>query len=67
MQTEMSSSPAGGLCLPAGKHTGILTYYQILSTKKWPKKNFFWSPALRSAATPKVVSTRHGGASSNSG
>ena len=25
MQTEMSSSPAGGLCLPAGKHTCILT------------------------------------------
>jgi len=34
MQTEMSSSPAGGLCLPAGKHAGILTYYQIYSTKK---------------------------------
>jgi hypothetical protein len=28
MQTEMSSSPAGGLCLSSGKHTGILTYIQ---------------------------------------
>jgi len=25
MQSEMSSSPAGGLCLSAGKLTGILT------------------------------------------
>jgi hypothetical protein len=28
MQTEMSSSPAGGLCLPAGKHAGILTFFK---------------------------------------
>ena len=41
MQTEMSSSPTGGLCLPAGKHTGILTQYQTQSTKKWTKSNFF--------------------------
>jgi len=34
MQTEMSSSPAGGLCLPAGKHVGILTYFQTISNKK---------------------------------
>jgi hypothetical protein len=41
MQTEMSSSPAGGLCLSFGKHVGILTYFQTMSTKKWPKKHFF--------------------------
>jgi len=41
MQTEMSSSPTGGLCLPAGKHTDILKYYQTMSTKKWTKSNFF--------------------------
>jgi hypothetical protein len=41
MQTEMSSSPAGGLCLSAGKHTCILTYYQIMSTKKMNKKALF--------------------------
>ena len=41
MHTEMSSLPTGGLCYPAGKHTGILTYFQTMSTKKWPKKHFF--------------------------
>jgi hypothetical protein len=43
MQTEMSSSPTGGLCLPAGKHAGILTFFKHKSTKKRPKNNFFWS------------------------
>ena len=37
MQTEMSYSPAGGLCLPFGKHVGILTLFQTLSTKKRAK------------------------------
>jgi len=41
MQTEMSSSPADGLCLPAGKHVGILIYLQTMSTKKRIKKHFF--------------------------
>jgi len=34
---------AGVLCLPSGKHTGILTFFKHKSTKKRPKKNFFWS------------------------
>ena len=42
MHTKMSSSPAGGLRLPTGKHAGILTYIQTMSTKKRPKRNFFW-------------------------
>jgi len=41
MQTEMSSSPTGGLCLPAGKHARIITYYQTEVKRKWPKMNFF--------------------------
>ncbi|MFB0553795.1 MAG: hypothetical protein ACETWQ_10830 [Phycisphaerae bacterium] len=41
MQTEMSSSPTGGLCLPAGKHTGILMQYQTLVNKKMAKKQLF--------------------------
>ncbi len=40
MQTEMSSLPAGGLCLPAGKHTGILTFFKHKSTKKAKKTPF---------------------------
>jgi len=38
MQTEMSSSPTGGLRLPAGKHTSILTDFQTKDNKK-NKKN----------------------------
>ncbi len=34
MQTEMSSLPTGGLCLPFDKHEGILTYFQTMSTRK---------------------------------
>ena len=49
MQTEMSSSPAGGslrqaqdrLRLPAGKHTGILTDFQTIVNKKMKKSAFF--------------------------
>jgi len=41
MHTEMSSSPTGGLCLPAGKHMGILIYFQTMSTKKTNKKALF--------------------------
>jgi hypothetical protein len=37
MHTEMSSSPAGGLRLPAGKHTGILIYYQTIVKEKKKK------------------------------
>jgi len=36
-------SPTGGLCLPFGKHTGILTYFQIKVNKKMSKKALFWS------------------------
>jgi len=41
MQTEMSSSPTGGLCLPAGKHVGILTVFQTIVNKKMTKKALF--------------------------
>jgi len=34
MQSEMSSSPAGGLRLPAGKHTSILTDLQTKDKEK---------------------------------
>jgi hypothetical protein len=34
MQTEMSSSPAGDLCLPTGQHAGILTFFQTKVNKK---------------------------------
>jgi len=44
MQSEMSSSPAGGLCLPSGKHAGILTYYQIIINKKITKQALFLVP-----------------------
>jgi len=38
---DYGNPPTGGLCLPAGKHTGILTYIQTLSTKKRSKSNLF--------------------------
>jgi len=41
MQTEMSFSPTGGLCLPSGKYTGILTQFQTKVNKKTVKKHFF--------------------------
>jgi len=47
MQTEMSSSPAGVLRLPAGKHEIILTHYQTTVNKKMSKKNFFMSCPVR--------------------
>ena len=31
---DLYLSPISGLCLPFGKHIGILTYIQTLSTKK---------------------------------
>jgi len=34
-------SPTGGLCLPAGKHVGILTFFKHKSTKKTAKKVLF--------------------------
>ena len=34
-------APAGGLCLPFGKHASILIYFQTMSTKKRIKKHFF--------------------------
>jgi len=34
-------SPTGGLCLPAGKHAGILTLFQTIVNKKMNKKHFF--------------------------
>jgi len=37
MQNEMSSSPTGGLRLPAGKHTGILIDFQTEVNKKTAK------------------------------
>jgi len=36
MQSE--TSPAGGLRLPSGKHTGILTYFQTAVKKENEKK-----------------------------
>jgi len=44
MQTEMSSSPTGGLCLPAGKHASILKYFQTKINKKTAKNVLFLSP-----------------------
>jgi len=41
MYTEMSSSPAGCLCLLFGKHTGILILFQTLVNKKMNKKALF--------------------------
>jgi len=41
MQTEMSSSPTGGLRLPAGKHIGMLTDFQTKVNKKIKKSVFF--------------------------
>jgi hypothetical protein len=38
MQTEMSSSPTGGLRLPSGKHTSILTDIQTIVNKNIGKK-----------------------------
>jgi len=35
-------SPAGGLCLPISKHTGILMYYQTIVNKKINKKALFF-------------------------
>jgi hypothetical protein len=35
-------SPAGGLRLPAGKHTIRLTYYQTIVNKKMTKKVLFF-------------------------
>jgi len=33
-------APTGGLCLPSGKHTGILTHFQTKVNKKTAKKHF---------------------------
>jgi len=45
MQTEMSSSPTGGLCLPSGKHKSILTDFQTKVNKKiGQKQTFFGHP-----------------------
>jgi hypothetical protein len=41
MHTEMSSSPAGVLRLPAGKHAGILTEFQTKVNKKIGQKWIF--------------------------
>jgi len=41
MQTEMSSAPTGGLCLPTGKHMGILTIFQTKVKRKTKKSSFF--------------------------
>ena len=48
MQTEMSSSPTGGLCLLTGKHTGILTLFQTLVNKKMDKMHFFLAALFHS-------------------
>jgi hypothetical protein len=32
----------GGLCLPSGKHTDILTEFQTIVNKKMKKSVFFW-------------------------
>jgi len=40
--SPLKLSPAGGLCLPAGKHTGILTIFQTLINKKMDKKQLFF-------------------------
>ncbi len=48
MQTEMSSSPIGGLCLPTGKHAGILTYIQTQSQQKNDQKSTFFVILSRS-------------------
>jgi hypothetical protein len=48
MQTEMPSSPTGGLCLPTGKHAGILTLFQTIVNKKMDKKHFFLAALFHS-------------------
>jgi len=42
MQTEMSSSPTGGLCLPTDKHAGILTYFQTIINKNGKKNEILF-------------------------
>jgi hypothetical protein len=49
MQTEMSSSPTGGLRLPAGKHAGILTDFQTKDNKKINKSDLFGPPHVGGA------------------
>jgi len=39
-------SPNGGLCLPLGKHAGILMYFQTMSTEKTNKKALFLATEL---------------------
>ena len=51
MHTEMLPSPAGGLCLPSGKHTGILTYFLTIVNKKMTKKQLFLARPLTSEIT----------------
>jgi hypothetical protein len=38
--SPLNPSPAGGLRLPAGKYTGILTEFQTKDNKKMKKKFF---------------------------
>ncbi|MBW8041573.1 MAG: hypothetical protein FVQ85_16475 [Planctomycetes bacterium] len=40
--TPLKPSPTGGLRLPAGKHTGILTDFQTKVNKKMAKKELFF-------------------------
>jgi hypothetical protein len=35
-------APAGGLCLPSGKHAGIITQIQAKVNTKTAKKVLFW-------------------------
>ena len=57
MQSEMSSSPTGGLRLPAGKHTSILTDFQTMVKKKIKKLDritgFFNHEGTKNIATKK--------------
>jgi len=43
--------PPGGLCLPAGKHTGILTQFQTIVNKKKAKKKVLTGILLNSSIT----------------
>jgi hypothetical protein len=39
---ERRATNLGGLYLPAGKHTGILTHFRTKVNKKRPKRHLFW-------------------------
>jgi len=50
-------APTGGLRLPAGKHTGILTGYQTIVNKKMTKKELFFGHPREACHCLKIKST----------